>query len=290
MITTAIILAAGSNSQNECFWPSYHSSIAGIDYDLIVVHRDMQFIPNNIVNKYGNVIYENKINHGEELPHKAFGVYREYWNKYQNDYDMFAFISDDVIIKTDNWLVEAINLLDKYEKLGFVGTQIFNGSLNQYPHMSHCRSPAWFGKSSALKQIKWQFKNDHWGEMKLAYQFLRAGFFGAQVGNKMDIAYDALESGGAFIGDHIVSILERNFGLDIRNKIPYEKRTEINNRFINMLINGDDSMIIESPFRHIGPRRVISQLQPFHGLLFDKSIELAKQYANQYNFGIFILE
>ncbi len=285
----ALIVVAGSAKQNICFWPSYNSSLPGIDNNLIVVHRNMQHVP-VINNKYGKVILENKINNGHELPHRAFGAYREYWKRYQNEYDIFGFISDDVVIKTDYWVGHAVGLLDKYEKLGWVSTQIFNGSAGQYPHPSHCRAPAWFAKSKALRDLQWDFDSDHDGEMRIADQFLSAGYFGAQVGNKIDIAYDSLENGGAFEGDHVSSILEKTLGGNLKQKWNPGIIKNINESLLYRLHKGEDDLKITSPFGHIGERKVVSQLQPFNGLVFDKSLELAQGCYNSFNFGINILK
>ena len=249
----------------------------------------MAYVP-DIQNKVGKVILENKIHPTGELPHKAFGAYREYWRKYQNDYDFFAFLSDDVLIKADNWLLDAVDMLSSFERLGFVGTQIFNGMKKQYPHSSHCRAPCWFAKSSALASISWTFNSDHDGEMRLADQFLEAGFFGAQVGNKIDTAYDATENGGHYVGDHVSAQMETKLGHDIHKKFSYLEKVELNKNLKNRLSSSDDSMLIKSPHKHIGSRRIVSQLQPFHGLVFDKSRQLAAHQAEDCPFGISILK
>lgn len=284
----ALIIVAGSEKQNQCFWPSYQKSTLGIDCDLIVVHRNMAHVP-EIYNANGKVILENKIFSHGELPHKAFGAYREYWNRYQNKYDVFGFISDDVIIKTDNWVYKAVSLLNKYEMLGFVGTQIFNGLNNEYPHPSHCRAPAWFAKSRALKLINWQFDSDHDGEMRIADQFLDASFFGAQIGNKIDLAYDSLENGGYYQGDHISAIFEKEMGHNLSDKWESQELQNLNNKLFQLLKNRDDSFIIKSPHDHIGKRKLITQLQPFNGLLFDKSYELALPFVENL-MGMYILK
>jgi len=282
----ALIIVAGSPKQNTHFWPTYNECDPGVDHNLIVVHRDMQWVP-NVTNKYGQVILENKVNDGVELPHKAFGAYREYWNKYQDKYDCFAFISDDVLIKCGGWLAKSVELFESHDKLGIVGTQIFNGLNKQYPHPSHCRSPVWFGKSSALKKINWTFKSDHDGEMRIADQFLEAGYFCSQVGNKIDIAYDALENGGNFEGDHISAIMAKHLGVNIRNTLRPIEISNLNAKLLSMLDNGEDETIT-SPFSHIGNRKLISQLQPFDGLVYDKSAHLAK--CSKHKFGIEILD
>lgn len=282
-----VIIVAGSKKQKECFWPSYFNAQAGIDHDLIVIHRNMQHVPELELNV--KVILENKIFKHGELPHKAFGAYRYFWYKYKDKYEFLAFISDDVIIKSDNWLLNSVKLLDNYDNLGFVGSQIFNGNLNQYPHESHCRAPLWFAKSSAIKKIKWEFNSDHDGEMRIANQFLESGFYGAQTGNKIDMGYDALENGGKFKGDHISAQIEKYFNHNLNDKFTIEEQNNINNKLVQMLVNAEDSITISSPFSHIGKRKLISQLQPFNGLIYDRSIELAKKDSKQLPFETYIL-
>jgi hypothetical protein len=286
----AVIIVAGSAKQNTCFWPSYNNIEHGIDHDLIVVNRNMQHVPSNIKSPFGEVIYENKIRPSGELPHKAFGAYREYWNKYKNKYEFFAFVSDDVVVKSDGWLLEAILMLERSDKLGFVGTQILNGLQKQYPHPSHCRAPIWFGKSKCIKDIKWNFNSDHEGEMNLGKQFLAAGYFGAQTGNKIDLAYDALEYSNHFKGHHICHIMEKQLGGNPAKKMSYEKREEINEDLLEKLENKDDSMIVKSPIPHIGSRKLVSQLQPYNGLIFDLSAEIAAPFSDNFPFGIQILK
>jgi hypothetical protein len=293
----AVIIVAGSSKQNKCFWPSYYSAVPGIDHDLIVVHRDSMYLDSKKMfaprddRRKLSIILENKRNpDGTELPHKAFGAYREYWNKYKDKYDFFAFISDDVVIKSDFWLLKAVCMLKGCDKLGFVGTQIFNGMLKQYPHSSHCRAPAWFSKSGCLKDIKWELNSDHDGEMRLANQFLDAGYFGAQIGNKFDVAYDSTEFSKCFGGEHISSLMERHFDSNPAAKISTDEAEKINKKLMKMLIDKDDSIVIKSPIKHIGVRKLISQLQPFNGLVLDKGKEIAKPYSRSFAFDISILE
>lgn len=288
-MTVAIIFIGGSPRQNECFWPSYNNAESGIDHDLIVVHRDMANVP-FIENKRGSIVLENKIYPHGELPHKAFGAYREYWNRNKNNYDFFAFISDDVIIKSNDWLSDAVAMLETHDKLGFVGTQIFNGDLKQYPHISHCRAPIWFGKSSAIKKIDWKFNSDHEGEMNLGEQFLAAGYFGAQVGNKIDIAYDAIDNQGFGDGDHVSSLMEKKLGHGLRDRFDKDERQKMRAELLSRLFASNDVMTIKSSHKHIGERKVISQLQPFNGLVFDKSHKIAAPYIEKCPFGINILK
>lgn len=282
----ACIAILGSARQNECFWPTYNSNQSGIDHDLIVVHRNMLGVPEFCKAQSGHLILENKsnISNGKELEHRAFGAYRHFGIKYCNKYDYLAFISDDVLFQTQGWLLEAVQMLSKYDKLGFVGTQIFNAMNSEYPHETHCRAPIWFAKTEAIKKLDWNFDSDHEGEMNLCQTFLKAGYFGAQVGNKIDVAYDALENGGYYVGDHISSILSKHL------KFKPSDREQINANLMQKLINNDDSDYVISPHQHIGRRNVISQLQPFNALVVDTGIELAGNSAKNINYGIHILK
>jgi hypothetical protein len=285
----AVIVVAGTQKQNECFFPSYKNCNAGIHHDLIVVHRNGQYL-NSVENPNGSVILENKVINGEEVPHRAFGAYRHFWNLYKDKYDAFAFISDDVIVKSDEWLEKSMNLLFKYDRLGFVGTQIMNGQLGQYPHPSHNRAPCWFAKSSALKNIDWKFDSDHDGEMALGDQMAAEKYFGAQVGMKIDVGYDALENGGYWGGDHIISCMEKSFQHELMAKFEPEEIRRLHQNLMGMLDRGEDVLTATSPHPHIGTRRVVSQLQPFHGLLYDRSEQHGLSYCNKYPFGINILK
>jgi hypothetical protein len=284
-MSIAVIVVAGGERQNVCVWPTYYNCDAGVDHDLIVVHRNMQHVP-SVFNVRGNVIYENKCFPDGELPHKAFGAYRHYCEKYINDYEYFAFVSDDVFFKRDNWLLQACEMLDKYDKLGLVATQIFNGNCGQYPHPSHARAPIWFSKSSALKKIRWEFDSDHDGEMRIAYQFLVAGYFSAQIGHKIDFAYDADQK------DHIAVLWERDkYGCN-KDKYSTEEIEQLDAFLTVRLLENDVSDLdIHSPFSHIGTRNVIRDLQPFDGLLYDNSVGLAVNYTRveRHNFGTYIL-
>src|SRR5690606_38696925 len=265
MKTAGVIGVLGSKRQNECFWPTYKAKNAGVDHDLIVVNRGMVGVPESASSQSGDTIFEDKMKlvDGGELPYKAFGAYRYFGLKYADRYEYLAFVSDDVLFQVDGWLLEAIEMLSKFDKLGVVGTQIFNGERGEYPPPSHIRAPIWFAKTSALKKLNWEFSSDHDGEMTLAPTFLRAGYFAAQVGNKIDIAYDALEAGQFGIGDHISAIFSKEISFDIN------RRNEINKTLFGKLIDGEDVDLVTSPYKHIGKRKVVSQIQPFNGLVID---------------------
>ena len=262
------------NKQNECFWPSYYNCDSGIEHDIIVIHRNMLGVPEKIYNKWGKVIFKNKIINDIDVPHRAFGAYRFAFQNFKNNYDLFVFISDDVILKTDNWLKKINSAMSKHTKLGFGATQIFNGG-KKYPHKSHIRAPFWFAKTDALNDIDWDFNDDHDGEMKIADQLTNAGYFGVQIGNKINLGYDALEE------NHITQIME----------LKYSKETHPNEKFkddIFKTLNGDIyNEFIVSPYPHIGIQNLGIDLEPFDGLLYLPSVDIAKKYLqienNDYN-------
>lgn len=271
MSSVGLILVAASDRQH-IFWDSYLRHRAGLSHDMIVVHRGYQHQFQHP--ECDRVIYENKIINSQEVPHRAFGAYRYFGLKYINNYDYLAFISDDVSIRADNWLARSIETFI-HPKIGCVATQLFNGLHNQYPHPSHARSPIWFAATQALAEVKWVFDSDHDGEMRIADQFLEAGFITVQAGNKINIAYDAFEP------DHITVLME-SF---LSNKYNEED-------LLSRLRVGDISdMNIVSPYGHIGTRNIIRDIQPYHGLIYDRAVELAKTYnlAKEYPFRTFLL-
>ena len=153
-----------------CFLLSYKNCIPGFSHDLIIIHRNNLVLTEEISNKNGRVVYVNKINEkGEDIPLRAFGAYRFAFNLYKEKYDLFLFISDDVIIKRDNRIKDIVDILYIHEKVGFGASQIFNGGKN-YPHESHIRAPFWFAKTESISKINREFDSDHDGEMKIGKQ------------------------------------------------------------------------------------------------------------------------
>jgi hypothetical protein len=277
MYNIAIIFLAGSEAQNRCFWPSYIRCHSGYKHDLIVVHRNGIGLPTNIYNTSGGkIIYENKINKkGEDIPHRAFGAYRHYYNIYAREYDLFVFLSDDVVLKRQDWLKDIVDCMFYHAKIGFGGSQIFNGN-KRYPHPSHVRAPFWFAKSSALSQIVWEFEHDHDGEMKIGDQLSEAGFIGLQVGNKINLGYDVFEP------DHITTLLEKKF---FSNKYPTGIYSDNELNFFDALFQKLDvaeieSMNIVSPYSHIGLQNCIIDIEPFEGLVYLPSLKIAQQHLN----------
>ena len=268
------VIMLGGVEQQKCFWPSYYNCDAGYEHDLIVVHRNRLGLPNEMENKYGKIFVENKIDsNGNDIPHRAFGAYRHYFNKFKDNYDIFIFISDDVIIKRDNWLMDIVNTLNIHKKLGFGASQIFNHG-KRYPHKSHIRAPFWFVKTEVLKQINWEFEHDHDGEMKIGDQLTNAGYFGVQVGNKIDLGFDATEP------NHITQLIEKKYYND---KSPFGKYYDIG--LLEKLYPTNKMDIIISPYKHIGEQYTFIDIEPFNGLIYLPSLEIAKKYIKINNIG-----
>lgn len=284
MKKVAVILLGGVN-QSKLFWPSYHNCEAGYQHDIILVHRDYLGVPNNLKKSHGNILVRNKITNGRDIPHKAFGAYRHYFYEYQDDYDFFIFISDDVIIKRDGWLKDIIDTMYQHMMIGFGASQVFNGHKN-YPHESHLRAPFWFAKTEVLKKINWEFTDDHDGEMRIGDQCSSVGYVGVQVGNKINLAYDATEP------NHITGILEKKYFPEMH---PHSKHTremygKIEENFFSLGEKIFEENLI-SPYPHIGKQNVFVDIEPFNNLIYYPSLHTAKKYnlCKQLSHGINLL-
>lgn len=281
-----LVILLGGEKQNDLFWPSYYSCEPGINHDLLLVHRDFLGVASNNVNKNGKLILENKIINGNDVPHKAFGAYRYYFSKYKDQYEYFIFVSDDVVIRRDNWLLDIIKSLNIHDKIGFGASQIFNGH-KKYPHPSHLRAPFWFAKSSVLKQIEWIFNDDHDGEMRIGDQCTSVGYIGIQVGNKLDLAYDSTEL------NHVTQILEKKF-FPNKNLLDKFNITELNffDNLYHSITDADiNSSFIESPNSHIGVQNIFIDMEPFNNLIYYPSLDLAKKcgIAKEIKYNIYIV-
>jgi len=269
-----VVFVAGGEMQNKCLWPSYNQREAAWGHDLVVVHRNNMYLPQNIKNNYGEVIFLNKIIDGEEVPHRAFGAYRFAFNSFKDNYDLFVFFSDDVVIRRDFWLRDIVRKMQKHEYLGFFGSQIFNGH-KKYPHESHVRAPMWGAKTGFLSEINWEFNDDHDGEMKIGDQLASVGCFGIQIGNKLNLAYDSFEK------DHITQLLENKF---FKKKKLFNKFEEKEDIFIKMAQSYDEKKIakciIKSPYDHIGKQNYLLDVEPFDSLIYYPTLETAKKYMN----------
>lgn len=275
-----LLIFLGVTKRQDLFWKSYNELTPGRPHDILVAYIDRSVLP-EIHNSHGEVIYESKIIDGKDIPHKAYGGYRYFFNKYKNNYKYFAFISDDVILRSDNWLQRCIEPLVNHKKLGWVGTQIYSTKSNCFPN--HCRAHIWFAKSEALSKIKWKFKNDHDGEISMAEQCRRAGFFGVQIGHQFDIAYDSLENGGLGVGDGIISCFEKKFFPEKKLVEPYTAK-EIQNFekeiWESIISNDVTKWVAASPHPHIQEKNFITELQGLNGQIYAPSLSIARKNAS----------
>lgn len=270
MKKVGVIVLCGNRFQ-ELFWRSYLKCIAGYEHDLIVVHRDYLGVPDNLENENGNLILQNKIINGEDVPHRAFGAYRHFFYKYRDDYEYFVFISDDVVLKRDFWLKAIVDCFDSHEMIGFGASQIFNGH-KRYPHESHLRAPFWFAKTKVLNKIDWQFDDDHDGEMKIGDQCAATGYIGVQVGNKINLGYDVMEQ------YHITQLLEQKY---YPEKHPFGKYDD-SDIFFYLFTRLNEKTILEenitSPYPHINTQNTFIDIEPFNGLIYLPSVSESKKY------------
>lgn len=288
----AIIFVGGTPKQNEFWWPSYNSCSAGIKHDMILVHRNMQGVPSHVpTSKYAenailmeNLMLEDKILPEGEVPYKAFGAYRHYFKKYASDYKYFAFISDDVYLRRQNWLKDVIEMFEKYPKLGMISPMLHNNP-------SHARAPIWFGKTQCLNKVNWEFQDDHDGEMTMADRCVDAGYFVAQIGHKVDFAYDPDWDGYAnprVCGSPQPNqMIERIWFGDEHFKMYYSVEE------IASLEKYKAMLFSESVSEEIADLRISNNLQlqrwnvcfeiqPYHGLIYNKSLHIVKEEGYKY--------
>jgi len=156
--------------------------------------------------------------------------------------------------------------------IGFGASQIFNGH-KRYPHESHIRAPFWFAKSEVLKKIDWQFDDDHDGEMKIGDQCTAAGYVGVQVGNKINLGYDATEP------YHITQLLELKYNPELH---PSGKYQDLDIFYYYLTRLPKESILEEdiiSPYPHIGKQNTFIDIEPFNNLIYYPSLPLAKKYG-----------
>jgi hypothetical protein len=237
---------------------------------------------------------------GTEVEHRAFGSYRYAFNLYKNRYDVFIFMVDHCVIRRDNWIDDAVKLLYIHEKVGFLGSQIFNGH-KKYPHPSHVRTPCIIVKSSVLTNINWEFNSDHDGELQFADMITNHGFIGLQIGNKINFAYDSkgnppppntIPTSGNI--DHVTHFLENTYfpekhlldkfekdELDLLNNIYYSNISELGNPkfYLNSI--------------HVGTQHLFIDIEPFDKLIYYPSLPLCYKYfpnsVNNIGNNIFVL-
>lgn len=284
----AVILAGATAKQNKWWWPSFKQADHGVDFDIILAHRNMDGVPEDLENPRGKILFENKIGKqfpNSELEHKAFGVYRHYFQLYRNDYDYFAFVSDDVKIRRSNWLLDAVSMMDRNPQLGFVSPLLFNNP-------RHIRAPIWFGATRCLEKIKWNFTDDHDGEMNIADQCTDAGFFGVQIGHKIDVAYDPefwelkwprvcgnpmpyeYFEKHMFGADH----LEKLFSTGDIRLMEEQYMPKLKNDWVWNDILSSPELGIPALQRY----NVCLEMQPYHGLIYNPSLHIAEKHVKIY--------
>lgn len=281
----AVILFARSDDQNAYFWPSYLFASSGCPHDLLLASPNTEDISDDIVNDDGLIVFE-RVSYAAKPP---FHVYKDIFELHKEDYDIFCFVSEDAVIRRNGWLKKCVDMLSTFRGIGFVTTQLFNCSNAQYPGESHMRTSAWAATTEALDKVNWILASSP--EAELADSFVEAGYYGAQVGHKIDVAFDSLTNNGVFVGDSVGSLLAKQLGIGLDGQIQEDKLESIHNFLVGRLKAGNDAMFVQSPFDHIGRRRVISQLQPFNGLIYDKSLHLVpNEYIERYTFDIVTLK
>ena len=304
-LDTAVVIVACSSHQNQYLWPSYRYLPAGVAHDLIVVHRNWEFVNRSMIARsaarWGHVLFLDKsaaANGGTEVPHRAFGAYRFAFRRFHAQYSRFCFVADHVYFRRAGWLASLETLLASHARIGFVASQVFNGHdagplSTRYPHESHVRAPGpILIRAEALRQIDWSFESDHEGEMSLGAKLVAAGWVGAQAGDKLSVGYDTLgnpplmpfrEASRRSNYRHIAQLLEWQYFPEKKGTARFEASEFdfFEARFSRVLNKSFDAMHAEatvtSPFRHIGVMRVFYDLQPFHGLLYGPSLEVARK-------------
>jgi hypothetical protein len=290
-----VIFVGATPKQNEWWWPSYEMCDAGISHDLVVVNRNMEGVPLDIRKKspwIEEIFYENKIFstfhsydkfstvQGNELAHKAFGAYRYYFHKYMMGYKYFAFVSDDVLLRRKNWLRDVYLMFEKYKGLGIVSPMVHNNP-------PHVRAPVWFGTREALSSLDWGFSDDHDGEMTIADRCVNAGFFVAQIGRKIDFAYDPLWERNAnprVCGAPQPNAYLEKYMFGEEHKIFEEDDFLLMEKFRDDLENGERYEEISSD--ELGTRvdmqrwNICLEFQPYHGLLYNRGIEIARKFGH----------
>ena len=296
----AVIFVGATRRQNQYWWPSFNALDAGVDLDLIYVNREFDgFAPEICTSRINRIYNENKVFrksdrvinkhtlHGavfdhfnkKELPNKAFGAYAYYFNKYKSKYQYFAFVSDDVYLRRDFWLKDVVDMFEKYPKMGFLTPMLHNCP-------RHIRAPIWFGRTECLEKISWDFKTDHEGEMEIADLCTAAGYFGAQIGHKVDLAYDPEWSyrGEAerLCGTPMpMQFFETSqFGADHYNRFFTADEIKKLDRFEELLFDRDFSEELTDASLALSVQQqrwnITLEIQPYHGLLYNPGLHIAR--------------
>lgn len=284
------------------FLPSYLKSIPGSNHDLIIIHNNFNYInKNNFINITGKVIFYNKIlENGKEIPNRGTGSYKHIFEIYKNDYDIFCFLYEHTSIRRNNWIHDAIKILNYNDIIGFCASQIFNGNdlaenfKTKYPHETHIRSPGpIFIKTKYLKEIKWNIKNDHHGEMILGKE-LSEICIGIQIGNKINYAYDNVGSPPLIDHErakkrhaynHITSMLEKKYFPNKKGCLFYEPNeySYFENLIDDLNIEEIENSNIIHTMDHIGKQNIFYDIQPFNNLIYGNSVNLAFKNLNNNN-------
>lgn len=292
MAKIAVVCNCSTENNSFYFTPSYLNNHGNYPHDLIIVHRDFNFINKEVlINKDGNIIYINKIlKDGTEIPNKGYGSYKYVFNEFQEKYDVFVFMQETCVIRRTNWIKDAIDLLNFSKDIGFCASQIFNGNnLNifstKYPHNTHMRAPGpLFIKTCYLKQIIWDFNSDHDGEMVTGDLLVeQTGCIGIQIGNKINFAYDTLGT-PPLIGmekavirsnyNHITQLLENKYfpnknGIDNFNE---DEFCFFENLYNKLSDEERNTLDIPAPFNNHLLLNIFYDIQPFNNLIYGKSI------------------
>lgn len=274
-MTTLVIVPAASWRQ-RLLWDSYRSLDAGVSHDVLVAYRDSSMVP-DVTNLYGDVLLVKKEVDGRDIPHKAFGAYRYYANEFLSSYDNFVFLSDDVILRRDNWLAHLVEPLSK-PRLGWTATQVLSSQSRLFPN--HLRAPLWAASAEALSAIAWEFDSDHGGELAIADQMLKAGFYGVQVGNKINLGYDSLEKGAYFRGDSVYAICERELFPDKHLILPYSEHEILKLQLLAQSVAKGDvaqELRLVSPFKHLGKFHAFRDLDMLDGSVYRPAVGLARK-------------
>jgi hypothetical protein len=293
-IKVCIVVNCSSINYIPYFLESYNNCIPGYLHDLIIVHRNYEYINiSNIKNTSdGNIIYVNKIlEDNTEIPHRAFGSYKYVFNLYKDNYDMFIFMVDHCVIRRDNWINDAVRLLFFHKKIAFLGSQIFNGH-KKYPHPTHVRTPCIIVKTDVLVNMDWQFNSDHEGEMNFGDMIANQGYIGIQIGNKLNYAYDSkgdppppnsIPTSGNI--DHITHYLEKKYFNEKKLYYKYSQDEfntllEIYNNNINNIL--DSKFYINSIHSHINIQHDFIDIEPFDKLIYHTSLNNCYTYLSDY--------
>ena len=229
---------------------------------------------------------------GSETPHRAFGAYRLAFQRMRESYDVFVFISDQVVLRRTGWLAPLIRALAVHDGIGFAGTQIYNGHdagpmRTRYPHPSHVNAPGPIAvKTAHLARIDWDIRSDHHGEMTFGAKLVAAGSVGVQAGNKLNLGFDTLGtpplvSKGKQRSNYlqISQLLEARYFPSKKGIAPFaDGEHDFFEQLHDSLTEAErNATTIRSPFRHIGVQNVFFDLQPFNMLIYGPSLPLAQR-------------